>query len=180
MLESLFLTAFISMHKFEKICTKLTSIQYFYKSNFNTNLQFLAKLQWQKASGKLLDSKKPFGLDITSLKLSPENEKKVIDVFLRFHFEINSVVINLYTAPNEGLARFGLYYFVFKGSNLVDGSITTSIALCDVNLDDKRPNRDNMITRFMERRDQDTDQYMIDVTFSMKENDIYGAFIEFL
>lgn len=100
-----------------------------------------------------------------------------------------------YLAPNEGLARFGLYYLSLNGQNLVDGSLSTSIVLCDVNLDDTRPNREGKISRFMERReramsstldiarastsadllhDKHEEKSMIDVTFRMKENEMFA------
>jgi vacuolar protein sorting-associated protein 13A/C len=100
-----------------------------------------------------------------------------------------------FSAPNEGLARFGLYYLSLNGQNLVDGSMSTSIVLCDVNLDDTRPNREGKISRFMERREsktavnldvpgtsasaiaqerKDEERSMIDVTFRMKENEMFA------
>lgn len=94
------------------------------------------------------------------------------------------------TAPNEGLARFGLYYLSLNGRNLVDGSMSTALVLCDVHLDDTRPNREGKITRFMERRERGSmanlmeagpstsidhnTRSMIDVTFRMKDNDMFG------
>lgn len=69
--------------------------------------------------------------------------------------------------------------------------MSTAIVLCDVHLDDTRPNREGKITRFMERREKgskiDLDQAatsnaleslksMIDVTFRMKANDMFGKF----
>lgn len=68
--------------------------------------------------------------------------------------------------------------------------MSTALVLCDVHLDDTRPNREGKITRFMERRergsmanlmeagpstsiDQNT-RSMIDVTFRMKDNDMFG------
>jgi vacuolar protein sorting-associated protein 13A/C len=122
----------------------------------------------------MLPSKQPFGLDITSLKISPENEKKIIEVFLKFAFHIDSVTINLFMSPNAGLATFGLECFSLNGQNLVDGSISTSIVLRDMILDDKRPDRENKITRFIEQKVKDSSQPMVDVTFRMKENDIFG------
>lgn len=81
-----------------------------------------------------------------------------------------------------------MYYFSLNGSKLVDGSLKTDIVLCDVNLDDTRPHRENKITRFMERREQGTHQMismdldslaaparsMIDINFEMKDNDMFG------
>lgn len=64
--------------------------------------------------------------------------------------------------------------------------MSTSIVLSDVNLDDTRPNREGKIARFMERRERETTNVleattssaaarsMIDVTFRMKENDMFA------
>lgn len=87
------------------------------------------------------------------------------------------------------MARFGLYYLSLNGQNLADGSMSTALVLCDVHLDDTRPGREGKITRFMERREQDLNssnlnesvaqgeiptRSMIDVTFRMKNTDIFG------
>lgn len=69
--------------------------------------------------------------------------------------------------------------------------MSTALVLCDVHLDDTRPNREGKITRFMERREQESSgnlidvagpsgkmRSMIDVTFRMKENDMFGKFKE--
>jgi vacuolar protein sorting-associated protein 13A/C len=70
-----------------------------------------------------------------------------------------------------------------SGQQLADGSLSTSLVLCDVNLDDTRPNREGKITRFMERRGRNEDEpstssdstkSMIDITFRMKENEMFG------
>jgi vacuolar protein sorting-associated protein 13A/C len=65
--------------------------------------------------------------------------------------------------------------------------MSTSIVLCDVNLDDTRPNREGKISRLMERRERETNSMepgpsssdasarsMIDVTFRMKEDDMFA------
>jgi vacuolar protein sorting-associated protein 13A/C len=73
--------------------------------------------------------------------------------------------------------------------------MSTSIVLCDVNLDDTRPNREGKISRFMERREsemtvnldvpgtsasaiaqemKEEEKSMIDVTFRMKENEMFA------
>lgn len=65
--------------------------------------------------------------------------------------------------------------------------MSTAIVLCDVHLDDTRPNRAGKITRFMERREKgaasseagtssavENAKSMVDITFRMKENDMFG------
>jgi hypothetical protein len=70
-----------------------------------------AKLQWQRTQGKMLASKKPFGVDLTSLK-SPVEEKKIIEIAMKFAFQIDSIILNLYTGSlsslfaNDSLKRF--------------------------------------------------------------------------
>lgn len=55
-----------------------------------------AKQQWQKTQGKMLSSKKPFGVDITALK-TPVEEKKIVEIAMKFAFQIDSIILNLYT-----------------------------------------------------------------------------------
>lgn len=73
--------------------------------------------------------------------------------------------------------------------------MSTAIVLCDVHLDDTRPHREGKITRFMERRErgvcanimeagpstavEDT-RSMIDVTFRMKDNDMFGKLLNYI
>lgn len=51
------------------------------------------------------------------------------------------------TEKNEGLASFGIHFLSLKGTKLVDDSLSASIVLCDVQLDDTRPERQNYITK---------------------------------
>lgn len=58
--------------------------------------------------------------------------------------------INLYihsTAKDESLATLALHYFSTNGTQLSDGSMSVSVVLCDIILDDKRPNRQQKLTR---------------------------------
>lgn len=57
----------------------------------------LAKRQWNKTQVQVLGSKKPFGLDMSSFKASPSNEKIFIEVAMKFTFQIDSIIINLYS-----------------------------------------------------------------------------------
>jgi len=71
--------------------------------------------------------------------------------------------------------------------------MSTSAILCDVNVDDTRPYRENKLTRFMKRREMHdptlqqqqsdsnleesstiTPKSMIDMICNMKENDLFG------
>jgi hypothetical protein len=45
----------------------------------------------------MLDSRKPFGLDLTSLQKSPTEEKKVVEIAMKFAFQIDSIILNLFT-----------------------------------------------------------------------------------
>jgi len=58
-----------------------------------------AKQQWQKTQHQLLESKKPFGLNIAPLKQTPTEEKKIIEVAMKFAFQIDSIILNLYSGP---------------------------------------------------------------------------------
>lgn len=68
-----------------------------------------------------------------------------------------------------------------RGQQLSDGCLTTSIVLCDVQLDDIRPNRENKITRFIEKRhlheDEKSNEFsrsMIDITVTLKQNETFA------
>uniref|UniRef100_A0A182IQ42 Vacuolar protein sorting-associated protein 13 n=1 Tax=Anopheles atroparvus TaxID=41427 RepID=A0A182IQ42_ANOAO len=146
---------------------------------------------------------KPFGVDMSQLKagdsklqMAKQMEKaKIVDTFLKFSFQVDSINIKLYTAPGQGLAGFEVYYLSLQGRKLTDGSLNTAIILCDIRLDDIRPNRENMLTRLMERRSTDSLvdlstvkeseeaedslivaplRSMINITFNMKENDMFA------
>jgi hypothetical protein len=77
-----------------------------------------------------------------------------------------------------------LNYLSLNGKILADGSINLAVVLCDVNLDDRRPGREGKITRFMERKEKEVSgenlsshyeqRSMIDITFRMKGNDMFG------
>lgn len=49
---------------------------------------------------------------------------------------------------NQGLATFGIHFLSLKGTKLVDESLSASIVLCDVQLDDTRPDRQNHLTKY--------------------------------
>lgn len=54
----------------------------------------------------------------------------------------------LFLAPTQGLASFGIHFLSLKGCKLVDESMSASVILCDVQLDDIRPDRENFITKY--------------------------------
>lgn len=56
-----------------------------------------AKLQWNKTQEQLLESKKPFGVDISKLKKTPSEERKVVEIAMKFAFQIDSIIMNLYS-----------------------------------------------------------------------------------
>lgn len=101
-------------------------------------------------------------------------------VFLKFSFQLDSIKVNLFASDNNGLATFELYYLSVRGQKLNDGCLTTSVVLCDIHLDDKRPNRETKITRFMKKKeseddnDQNQTKSMVDVTLTIKDNNTFG------
>lgn len=111
-------------------------------------------------------------------KKSPS--KKKIDTFLQFAFQMDSIVLNLYTAPNEGLAYFGIHFLSLKGCKLVDESMSASVVLCDVQLDDIRPDREKFITRFMKKKEIETSNSanashsMVDIVVRIKQDDTFA------
>uniref|UniRef100_A0A182NLZ6 Vacuolar protein sorting-associated protein 13 n=1 Tax=Anopheles dirus TaxID=7168 RepID=A0A182NLZ6_9DIPT len=158
-----------------------------------------AKSNWSTVAKKA--AAKPFGVDVAQLKSSENKaagtsvEPAKVDTFLKFSFQVDSIHIKLFTAPGEGLAGFEVFYLSLQGRKLTDGSLNTAIVLCDIRLDDIRPNRENMLTRLMERRSNDPSldlsnvkesedepqssmavplRSMINITFNMKESDMFA------
>lgn len=70
-----------------------------------------------------------------------------VHTFLEFSFQMDSIICNLYSEGNEGLASFGVHFLSLKGTKLADESLSASVVLLDVQLDDIRPGRENYITR---------------------------------
>ncbi|XP_058837903.1 intermembrane lipid transfer protein Vps13 isoform X2 [Topomyia yanbarensis] len=169
-----------------------------YTTSNADNYALDGKTNWSTVAKKA--TAKPFGLDVVALKTQQEASakekqasKQKIDTFLKFSFQIDSINIKLYTAPGVGLAAFEIFYLSLQGKKLTDGSLNTAVILCDIRLDDIRPNRQNMLTRLMERRSSDMRisiasrsddeetatlmaplHSMIDITFNMKENDMFA------
>lgn len=56
-------------------------------------------------------------------------------------------VLVLISARSEGLASFGIHFLSLKGYKLVDDSMSASVVLYDVQLDDIRPGREKFITK---------------------------------
>ena len=48
---------------------------------------------------------------------------------------------------STGVGSFGVYHFALKGKQLVDKTLSVSIVLVDIQLDDLRPNRKSKITK---------------------------------
>lgn len=71
--------------------------------------EYTAKRQWQKTSTQMLESKKPFGIDITPLQKSPDDdEKKIIEIAMKFAFQIDSIILNLFTG------KFFFFIILFR------------------------------------------------------------------
>ncbi|CAB3239394.1 unnamed protein product [Arctia plantaginis] len=117
---------------------------------------------------------------------------------IKFAFTMDSFVIDLFTTTSTSedlmfvqdaeLARFCLALLSVKGRMLTDGSMQTSLLLVDCTLDDTRPGRGDKITRYLERHrgnrgdspetpesseGQDKIRSMIDITYSMKNDDTF-------
>lgn len=93
-----------------------------------------------------------------------------IGTFLKFAFTLDSLVINLFTDVDMGLATCGIYVLSVKGSILANDSINVSLILYDIQLDDTRKERQNQLTRYMGRKvtdDEAKEKSMIDITCSL-------------
>ncbi|XP_054740711.1 intermembrane lipid transfer protein Vps13 [Anastrepha obliqua] len=123
---------------------------------------------------------------------SPRKNK--IHEQMKFSFLFDGVVINLLLNNEEGLARFGLYLLSLKGNKLIDGTLNTSIVLCNIQIDDTRTSNKSPIKKYLCRKDWNEMQlhgqneqradvvdackaeanYMLDLTASIKEDDVFA------
>ncbi|XP_067630378.1 intermembrane lipid transfer protein Vps13 [Eurosta solidaginis] len=121
-------------------------------------------------------------------------KKEKIHEQMKFSFLFDGVIINLLLNNEEGLARFGLYLFSLKGNKLIDGTLNTSIVLCNIQIDDTRKSNKSPIKKYLCRKDwndsvlqkQSQNQadvlencktelsYMLDLTASIKEDDTFA------
>ncbi|XP_039957880.1 vacuolar protein sorting-associated protein 13 [Bactrocera tryoni] len=121
-------------------------------------------------------------------------QKSTVHVQMKFSFLFDGVVINLLLNNEEGLARFGLYFLSLKGNKLVNGTLNTSIVLCNIQIDDTRKSNQSPIKKYLCRKDWNESQlhkqteptadmidacktelnYMLDLTASIKEDDIFA------
>lgn len=72
-----------------------------------------------------------------------------VHTFLQFAFQMDSIVLNLYENKTQGVASFGIHFLSLKGHKLADDSLSASIVLLDMQLDDIRPDREKYITRLV-------------------------------
>ncbi|XP_036331860.1 vacuolar protein sorting-associated protein 13 [Rhagoletis pomonella] len=123
---------------------------------------------------------------------SPQKNK--IHVQMKFSFLFDGVVINLLLNNEEGLARFGLYLLSLKGNKLIDGTLNTSVVLCNIQIDDTRLSNKSPIKKYLCRKDWNENQldqeaeestdvmdackkdvnYMLDLTASIREDDVFA------
>ncbi|XP_055373962.1 intermembrane lipid transfer protein Vps13 [Condylostylus longicornis] len=82
-----------------------------------------------------------------------EEKLTLIKDQLRFNFQFDGVIINFLDSNGGGLAEFGLHFLSIKGKRLTDGTLSTSIILCDIQLDDARPESKSKITRYLSRKE---------------------------
>ncbi|KMY92020.1 vacuolar protein sorting-associated protein 13 [Drosophila simulans] len=122
-----------------------------------------------------------------TVQVSPKREK--IHESIKFNFQFDGVVINLMEGEGAGLARFGIYFLSVKGTKLDNGTLSTSVVLCNIQMDDMRSNSKSQIRQYLSRKDWvqpklDTDDiidacynernFMVDVTAIIKEDDTFA------
>lgn len=101
----------------------------------------------------------------------------------REHWQAYYIYIFVYfLAENQGLARFGIYFLSVKGVQLNNGTLKTSIVLCNIQLDDTRESNKSKIRQYLSCKDWQksvetcvTEQkYMVDVTAIMNPTETFG------
>lgn len=76
-------------------------------------------------------------------------EPKPVYEQIRFNFQFDGVIINLYFNDHTEFAKFGIYFFSLKGKMFDNGGLTTSIVLVDMKVDDLRPAAKGKISRYV-------------------------------
>ncbi|KAH8237095.1 hypothetical protein KR038_004232 [Drosophila bunnanda] len=115
-------------------------------------------------------------------------KEKVVEA-IKFNFQFDGVVINLMESEDEGLARFGIFFLSLKGTKLDNGTLSTSVVLCNIQVDDTRKNSKTQIRQYLSRKDwvqpkMGTNEiidycyternFMVDMTAIIKENDTFA------
>lgn len=87
--------------------------------------------------------------DLATVKevTTTSSEPKQVYEQIRFNFQFDGVIINLFMNDKTPFAKFGIYFFSLKGKTFDNGGLTTSIVLVDMQLDDLRPTSQGKITR---------------------------------
>lgn len=135
------------------------------------------------ASSNFIEAKKLNANEAMSTFKRSAKVESMADVALRFNFQLESIVVNLFTTHEEGLATIGVYTLSAKGTKLVDESMNVNLILNDFVLEDIRPGRENYITRFVKKRGEEEDESsgtgqsltMIDLVARIKPDDIFGT-----
>lgn len=114
---------------------------------------------------------------VKSSETKESSSGEQVATFLKFAVTLDSLVINLYTDQDVGLATCGIYVLSVKGSILANGAINVSLILYDIQLDDTREERKNTLNRYMGRknnREEDEQKTMLDITCSLKGNSTFA------
>ncbi|KAH8275295.1 hypothetical protein KR026_004712 [Drosophila bipectinata] len=108
---------------------------------------------------------------------------------LKFNFQFDGVIINLMEDEDKGLARFGIYFLSIKGTKLDNDTMSTSVVLCNIQMDDTRQDTKSKIRQYLSRKDwvepklktediidacYNELNYMVDVTAITKPNDTFA------
>ncbi|KAJ8727553.1 hypothetical protein PYW07_001672 [Mythimna separata] len=145
-----------------------------------------SKVQVKSSTTALVAAKEPAKKPKTTIKFSFTMDSLVIDL----QNTANPTATSIFTQDVE-LARLCLALLSVKGRMLSDNSMQTSVLLVDCTLDDTRPGRGTKMTRYLERRSRSKSEQnetaaaedsqapdekirsMIDITYSMKNNDTF-------
>lgn len=88
------------------------------------------------------------------------------------------------------MACFGIYYLSVKGTKLNNGTLSVSVVLCNIQLDDTRSSNKSKIRQYLSCKNWDAEKskkdrildtcqkevwnYMVDITAIIKEDDVFG------
>lgn len=79
--------------------------------------------------------------------------KTLVQEQYRFNVNFDGFIINLMKSVTSGVAKFGMYLMSVKGKQLVNGTTTFNLILCNAQLEDKRPKIKSVYKTYLCRKD---------------------------
>ncbi|XP_017019677.1 intermembrane lipid transfer protein Vps13-like [Drosophila kikkawai] len=156
--------------------------------NLNEGLEEFPPSEEPPEKPKPKSSEKRLSMDRQARPSLTLPNEKIVEA-MKFNFQFDGVVISLMESEHEGLARFGIYFLSIEGSKLDNGTLSSTVVLCNIQVDDTRSSSEIQIRQYLRRKDWGRPQmeaddiielcynerdFMIDIKAVLKENDTFA------